>query len=52
MVKNIQNHESNFAEISAFNRVALSLNCDYKELKKGYVLSKKGFLRALKNVMF
>ncbi|EAL0948348.1 GTP-binding protein, partial [Campylobacter coli] len=41
VVKNIQNHESNFAEISAFNRVALSLNCDYKELKKGYVLSKK-----------
>ncbi|EOB4516532.1 selenocysteine-specific translation elongation factor [Campylobacter coli] len=48
VVKNIQNHESNFAEISAFNRVALSLNCDYKELKKGYVLSKKGFFKGFK----
>ncbi|EGK8255576.1 selenocysteine-specific translation elongation factor [Campylobacter coli] len=48
VVKNIQNHESNFDEISAFNRVALSLNCDYKELKKGYVLSKKGFFKGFK----
>ncbi len=48
VVKNIQNHESNFNEISAFNRVALSLNCDYKELKKGYVLSKKGFFKGFK----
>lgn len=48
IIKNIQNHENNFNEISAFNRVALSLNCDYKELKKGYILSKKGFFKGFK----
>ncbi|MCW1359941.1 selenocysteine-specific translation elongation factor [Campylobacter sp. CCS1377] len=48
IIKNIQNHENNFNEISAFNRVALSLNCDYKELKKGFLLSKKGFFKGFK----
>lgn len=45
LVKNIQNHEQNYESICAFNRVALSLNCDYKELKKGFLLSKKGFFK-------
>lgn len=48
IIKNIQNHENNFNEISAYNRVALSLNCDYKELKKGFLLSKKGFFKGFK----
>lgn len=48
LVKNIQIHEQNVSEASAFNRVALSLNCDYKELKKGYLLSKKGYFRGFK----
>ena len=48
IVKNIQNHEHNLEQISAFSRVALSLNCDYKELKKGFLLSKKGFFKPFK----
>lgn len=48
VVKNIQIHEHNVSEAHAFNRVALSLNCDYKELKKGFLLSKKGFFRGFK----
>ncbi|TQR30335.1 selenocysteine-specific translation elongation factor [Campylobacter sp. MIT 99-7217] len=48
IVKNIQNHAQSVDQISAFNRVALSLNCDYKELKKGYLLSKKGYFKAFK----
>ena len=47
-IKNIQIHEQNVSEAGAFNRVALSLNCDYKELKKGFLLSKKGFFRGFK----
>lgn len=47
-VKNIQIHEHNVSQAHAFNRVALSLNCDYKELKKGFLLSKKGFFRGFK----
>ncbi len=45
LVKNVQIHDTNAPSAAAFNRVALSLNCDYKELKKGYLLSKKGFLK-------
>ncbi|EJL0302047.1 selenocysteine-specific translation elongation factor, partial [Campylobacter jejuni] len=48
IVKNIQNHDTNLEQIKACNRVALSLNCDYKELKKGYLLSKKGYFKAFK----
>lgn len=47
-VKNIQIHGASVESASAFNRVALSLNCDYKELKKGFLLSKKGFFRGFK----
>ncbi|EAV9674213.1 selenocysteine-specific translation elongation factor [Campylobacter upsaliensis] len=45
IVKNIQNHDSNLDQIKAPARVALSLNCDYKNLQKGFLLSKKGFLK-------
>ena len=45
LVKNVQIHDSNAPSASAYNRVALSLNCDYKELKKGYLLSKKGYFK-------
>ena len=43
IVKNVQIQGQSVGRASAFNRVALSLNCDYKELKKGFLLSKKGF---------
>ncbi|MDL0108910.1 selenocysteine-specific translation elongation factor [Campylobacter felis] len=45
LVKNIQNHDSNLNAIKAPARVALSLNCDYKNLQKGFLLSKKGFFK-------
>lgn len=45
IVKNIQNHDSNLDQIKAPARVALSLNCDYKNLQKGFLLSKKGFCK-------
>lgn len=45
IVKNIQNHDSNLNAIKAPARVALSLNCDYKNLQKGFLLSKKGFFK-------
>lgn len=49
IVKNIQIHEQNVPNASAFNRVALNLNADYKELKKGFLLSKKGFFKPFKD---
>ncbi|EAJ7017893.1 selenocysteine-specific translation elongation factor [Campylobacter upsaliensis] len=45
IVKNIKNHDSNLDQIKAPARVALSLNCDYKNLQKGFLLSKKGFFK-------
>ncbi|WP_270989546.1 selenocysteine-specific translation elongation factor [Campylobacter upsaliensis] len=45
IVKNIQNHDSNLNAIKAPARIALSLNCDYKNLQKGFLLSKKGFFK-------
>lgn len=45
IIKNIQNHDSNLEKIKAPARVALSLNCDYKSLQKGFLLSKKGFFK-------
>ncbi|EAJ6136528.1 selenocysteine-specific translation elongation factor [Campylobacter lari] len=50
IVKNIQIHEENVLEAKAYNRVALSLNCDYHELKKGYVLSKRGVFKSFKSI--
>ena len=48
LVKNVQIQGENVPSAAAFNRVALSLNCDYKLLKKGFLLSKKGFFRGFK----
>ncbi len=48
LVKNVQIQGENVPSAVAFNRVALSLNCDYKLLKKGFLLSKKGFFRGFK----
>ena len=48
LVKNVQIQGENVSSAAAFNRVALSLNCDYKLLKKGFLLSKKGFFRGFK----
>ena len=48
LVKNVQIQGQNISKASAYNRVALSLNCDYKELKKGFLLSKKGFFKGFK----
>ena len=48
LVKNVQIQWQSVGRASAFNRVALSLNCDYKELKKGFLLSKKGFFKGFK----
>ena len=48
LVKNVQIQGQNVSKASAYNRVALSLNCDYKELKKGFLLSKKGFFKGFK----
>lgn len=48
-VKNIQIHDRDTPSAAAFNRVALNLNCDYKELKKGFLLSKKGFFKPFKD---
>ena len=44
-VKNIQSFEKNLSHIRAPGRVALNLNCDYKKLQAGFLLSKKGFFR-------
>ena len=48
LVKNVQIQGENVPSAAAFNRVALSLSCDYKLLKKGFLLSKKGFFRGFK----
>ncbi|TXE88567.1 selenocysteine-specific translation elongation factor [Campylobacter volucris] len=50
IVKNIQIHDESVDEISAYNRVALSLNLNHHELKKGYILTKKGFFKSFTNI--
>ncbi len=49
-VKNIQIHDINIDQVCAYNRVALNLNCNYYDLKKGYILTKKGFFKSFKSV--
>ena len=49
LVKNIQIHDQNVNTAKAYNRVALNLNINHKDLKKGYLLSKKGYFKAFKN---
>lgn len=49
IIKNIQIHDKNVEYAQAFNRVALNLNIEHKFLKKGYLLSKKGYFKGFKN---
>ena len=50
-IKNMQVHEQDVERVKISNRVALNLaNVDAKELKKGFLLSKKGYLRGFKEI--
>ena len=50
-IKNMQVHDSDVGEAKISNRVALNLaNVDAKTLKKGFLISKKGYLRGFKNI--
>ncbi len=50
-IKNMQVHAQDVALAKISNRVALNLaNVDAKELKKGFLLSKKGYLRGFKEI--
>lgn len=50
IIKNIQIHDKDVNEAKAYNRIALSLNCNHSDLKKGYILSKKGVFKNFKSV--
>jgi selenocysteine-specific elongation factor len=47
-VKNLQVHGENVDEIHTHQRAAINLNISHKKLKKGYILSTKGYLRGFK----
>jgi selenocysteine-specific elongation factor len=47
-VKNLQVHGENVEEAYTHQRVAINLSINHKELKKGYLLSTKGYLRGFK----
>ncbi|GAB6045711.1 selenocysteine-specific translation elongation factor [Caminibacter profundus] len=47
-VKNLQVHGENVEEAYTHQRVAINLGISHKELKKGYLLSTKGYLRGFK----
>ena len=47
-VKNLQVHGENVKEAYTHQRVAINLNINHNELKKGYLLSTKGYLRGFK----
>ena len=47
-VKNLQVHGENVNEIFTHERAAINLNISHQELKKGYLLSSKGYLRGFK----
>lgn len=50
-IKNMQVHENDVDVAKISNRVALNLaNVDAKELKKGFLLSKKGYLRGFRDI--
>jgi len=50
-IKNMQVHDNDVEIANISNRVALNLaNIDAKDLKKGFLLSKKGYLRGFKNI--
>jgi len=47
-VKNLQVHGEDVPSAYTHQRVAINLNISHKELKKGYLLSTKGYLRGFK----
>jgi selenocysteine-specific elongation factor len=47
-VKNLQVHGENVTEAHTHQRLAINLNISHNELKKGYLLSTKGYLRGFK----
>lgn len=47
-VKNLQVHGEDVEEAYTHQRVAINLNISHKELKKGYLLSTKGYLRGFR----
>ncbi|ACM92505.1 selenocysteine-specific translation elongation factor [Nautilia profundicola AmH] len=47
-VKNLQVHGEDVEVAYTHQRVAINLNINHKELKKGYLLSTKGYLRGFK----
>ncbi len=50
-IKNIQVHNENVMEANISNRAAINLSgIDAKVLKRGYVISKKGYLRGFNNI--
>ncbi len=49
-VKNLQVHGENKTEAFTHQRVAINLSIPYKKLKKGYLLSTKGYLRGFKMI--
>ena len=50
-IKNMQVHDNNVSKAQISNRVALNLgSVDAKVLKKGFLLSKKGYLRGFKTI--
>ncbi|SFZ98905.1 Selenocysteine-specific translation elongation factor [hydrothermal vent metagenome] len=50
-IKNIQVHDQDVESANISNRVAMNLaNVDSKELKKGFLISKKGYLRGFKTI--
>ncbi len=48
IIKNLQVHGEDVEEVYTHQRVAINLNINHKELKKGYLLSTKGYLRGFK----
>lgn len=49
-IRSIQIHENFCERATSFNRVALALNLEQKELKKGMLITKKGYLRGFEEV--
>lgn len=49
-IKSIQIHDNFYENATSFNRVALALNLEQKELQKGMLITKKGYLRGFDEV--
>ncbi len=49
-IKNLQVHGENVSEAYTHQRVAINLNIPHTEIKKGYLLSTKGYLRGFNRI--